>query len=248
MEQVEPKSTLWRAMPASPLDPPAVSAPATAATVAGPSESAAAASVPSTAPLGAGTGHAPRVSIRRVSARQWALLNLKIGGLSFGGSSRMLMYQDAVVREHQWVTPDEFAEYLTVAQILPGPNLINMSVYLGYRLCGPLGTVLGLLGLALPGSVLAVIVAASLPLDQPDLNEILRGVSIGSFAMMSIFLWNLSKGMRRTRLPKVNVPARKLALRIALAAAVGGLSLAGVPLHGLIAGGAVVCIAVEFLI
>ncbi len=183
----------------------------------------------------------------KVSLSQWVWLNLKIGALSFGGSSRMLMYQDAVVKEHRWITQDQFAEYLTVAQILPGPNLINMSVYLGYRLSGPLGTVLGLLGLAIPGSVLAVVVAAFLPLDQPDLNELLRGVSIGSFAMMAVFLWNLAQGLRRTRLPKANVPLHKLALRIGLAAGVGALSLAGVPLHTLIASGAVVCVAVEFL-
>jgi chromate transporter len=183
----------------------------------------------------------------KASLREWTLLNLRIGAFSFGGSSRMMMYQDAIVHEHGWITNDEFAQYLTIAQILPGPNLINMSVYLGYRLCGPLGTVLGLLGLALPGATLAVLVAASLPLNQPDLNELLRGVSIGSFAMMAVFLWNLSQGLRRTAIPKLNVPLRKLLFRIGLALGVGVLSLLGIPLNPLIAGGAVVCVAVEFL-
>jgi len=183
----------------------------------------------------------------KASLREWAFLNLRIGALSFGGSSRMLMYQDAIVHQRGWITNDEFAQYLTIAQILPGPNLINMSVYLGYRLCGPLGTVLGLLGLALPGATLAVLVAASLPLNQPDLNELLRGVSVGSFAMMAVFLWNLSKGLRRSAAAKINVPLHKLLLRIALAVGVGALSLLGVPLNPLIAVGAVVCMAVEFL-
>jgi len=70
----------------------------------------------------------------------WLRVNLAIGTLSFGSASRIVLYEDAVVRERGWLTADEFSEVLTVAQLLPGPNLVNLSAYLGYRLVGIPGT------------------------------------------------------------------------------------------------------------
>jgi len=182
----------------------------------------------------------------KVATPEWVWLNLTIGFLSFGGASRIMMFLDAAVHERKWITQDEFTEYLTVAQVLPGPNLINMSVYLGYRLCGPLGAVLGLIGLSAPGAILAVLFFAVVPLDQPDVRELVRGVSIGSVALMAVFLWNLSAGLRRTHFPTINTNLRKLALRMGVALGVGALSMFNQPLAWIILGGMAVGLAVEF--
>ncbi len=77
--------------------------------------------------------------------RDWLVINLKIGALSFGSAGRAMLYRDAVVNDKKWLTDDEFQEVMTITQILPGPNLVNLSAYLGYRLSGKLGTVGGLL-------------------------------------------------------------------------------------------------------
>ena len=184
----------------------------------------------------------------KVSRTQWILLNLKIGFLSFGGASRIMMFMDATVKQYQWVTQDQFTEYLTVAQVLPGPNLINMSVYLGYRLCGPLGTILGLIGLSAPGAILAVLFVAIVPLDQPDVRELVKGVSLGSVALMAVFLWNLASGMRRTHLPAINARTRKIVLRGIVVAGVAALSFIQAPVALTILSGAAVGLAVEFLV
>ena len=97
----------------------------------------------------------------------WLRVNLAIGTLSFGSASRIVLYEEAVVRERGWLTPEEFAEVLTVAQLLPGPNLVNLSAYLGYRLVGPLGTVVGVLCFCLPGAALAVALSGVLAVIAP---------------------------------------------------------------------------------
>jgi chromate transporter len=101
------------------------------------------------------------------TAIDWLRVNAAIGTLSFGSASRIVLYEDAVVREHGWLDPEEFAEVLTVAQLLPGPNLVNLSAYLGYRLVGPVAAVLGVLCLCLPGALLAVALSGVLAVEKP---------------------------------------------------------------------------------
>jgi chromate transporter len=63
---------------------------------------------------------------------------------SFGGalfwSRRMLL------EEKRWLTEQEFAELLALAQLLPGANGVNLAVIVGYRLGGLSGAAAALAG------------------------------------------------------------------------------------------------------
>lgn len=169
----------------------------------------------------------------RVSLRDWFRLNLEIGALSVGGSGRILLYQDAVVRDRAWMTHDEFQEALTLAQVLPGPNLVNLSAYLGLALSGRLAAALGVLALGLPGALLVVAAVSFLPLDQPDVRLVFQGFSMGSVALFLVFLARLYRGLwTGARVPRV-------ILRLAIVAGAAGASWAGLPLLWtlLVAGG-----------
>ena len=74
---------------------------------------------------------------------------LSIGARSFGG---VLPWAHRVmVEERRWLAPADFAEVLALCQFLPGPNVGNVSVVLGRRWFGPLGSVVAFAGLmALP--------------------------------------------------------------------------------------------------
>ena len=66
---------------------------------------------------------------------------LSIGARSFGG---VLPWAHRVmVEEKRWLAPADFAEVLALCQFLPGPNVGNVSVVLGRRWFGPLGSVVG---------------------------------------------------------------------------------------------------------
>ena len=55
------------------------------------------------------------------------------------------------VEERRWIAPADFAEVLALCQFLPGPNVGNVSVVLGRRWFGPLGSLVAFAGLmALP--------------------------------------------------------------------------------------------------
>jgi chromate transporter len=81
-----------------------------------------------------------------------------IGLTSFGGA-RAAFFRHTLVLSRPWVTEEEFLEGLTVSQVLPGPNVTNLSVYLGQRLRGLLGGLLAMLAFVLPGAVMIVVLA-----------------------------------------------------------------------------------------
>lgn len=69
----------------------------------------------------------------------------KIGVCAFGGVGPWA--RRVIVEEEGWLTEREYAELLGLGQILPGPNVGNVSVFIGDRFHGLIGSVLALTGL-----------------------------------------------------------------------------------------------------
>ena len=81
---------------------------------------------------------------------------LIIGTTSFGGVVPYL--RDHLVARQKWLTDKEFVELLSISQSLPGLNATNMAILVGQKLSGALGSIVGILGICLPGSVLMFVV------------------------------------------------------------------------------------------
>jgi chromate transporter len=169
------------------------------------------------------------------TAMDWLRVNLAIGTLSFGSASRIVLYEDAVVRERGWLSEEEFSEVLTVAQLLPGPNLVNLSAYLGYRLVGITGALVGIVCLCLPGAVLAVALGSVLPVDHPWVQAPLRGMAVSGIVLLLLFLWRRLPGLASTAEPGRVAPTRVRAARWFLLLAVGTAVLLGASLFAILA-------------
>jgi chromate transporter len=63
----------------------------------------------------------------------------------FGGV--LAVVQRELVENKRWMTQEEFVEEWAVAQIMPGPNVINLAITLGARYFGWRGAVASILGL-----------------------------------------------------------------------------------------------------
>jgi chromate transporter len=180
--------------------------------------------------------------LKKVRARDWILLNLNIGALSFGGSGRIYLYQEAVVDRNHWMSDEEFQEIFTMIQVLPGPNLVNLSVYLGYRLAGRIATFLGVLALATPGAALAIFILEILDLKNFHISSLFQGFSLGSIALFGAFLWRLKNGL----LPSQKKAERKFAFRLVIIAAITGSVFMSVPLFWILILGIPLSVAAEF--
>jgi chromate transporter len=80
-----------------------------------------------------------------------ALLNafLRLGTITFGGSVQSWTHRE-IVQRLRWLDDKTFLSGLTVAQVLPGPNPVNIAIYVGLQLHGALGAVVAVLGMILP--------------------------------------------------------------------------------------------------
>jgi chromate transporter len=92
---------------------------------------------------------------RRVSVRDIFLAFFRVGLYGFGGV--MPHARSALVDRHRWVTDREMTDVLTLAQLLPGPNIVNVSIMIGVRFQGAAGAIAGALGLC--GAPLLIILA-----------------------------------------------------------------------------------------
>ena len=70
---------------------------------------------------------------------------LKIGVCGFGGVGPWA--RRIIVEDRRWMDDRGYAEILTVCQVLPGPNVGNVSVVIGDRFHGVLGSTIALVGL-----------------------------------------------------------------------------------------------------
>ncbi len=152
------------------------------------------------------------------------------------------MYQDAVVREKGWISEDEFFELVTVAQLVPGPNLINLSAYISNRLFGRFWvSVLGVLALALPGALLGVALVAVLNTKDPHIARIFQGFSFGSIVFFLVFLSRLGRNVH-----KDSAGSHRVWVRPLLAFGVALASFLGAPLLPLLGLGIVLALILEF--
>jgi chromate transporter len=76
----------------------------------------------------------------------------------FGGV--IAIAQRELVERQRWLTAPEFLEMLSVAQVLPGPNVVNLSLMIGDRFFGLRGAFSALAGMLLAPSVIVLSAAA----------------------------------------------------------------------------------------
>jgi chromate transporter len=75
----------------------------------------------------------------------------------FGGV--LAIVQRELVEKKQWMTREEFIEDWAVAQIMPGPNVVNLSLMVGGRYFGLKGAMAALAGMLTLPLVLVLLLA-----------------------------------------------------------------------------------------
>jgi chromate transporter len=143
-----------------------------------------------------------------------------IGMQSFGGGLSAWMRREAVQRR-RWMSEQQFASGMALCQIAPGPNSVNLSVFIGTTLRGRAGALAALLGMLVVPVVVVVAMGGLFARVQEvaAVNSAMVGLGAGAIGM------NLAMGVRM-------IPANiggKVSAAVALAVA-ASIGLAGLPL------------------
>lgn len=122
-------------------------------------------------------------------ARRPSLSELFIGmlqvALSAFGGGLSAWSQRIVVEQRRWLTNEQFLTGLTVARLFPGPNQINMAVYIGAEFHGLAGAGVALAGMLLvPFTLLMALGVAYFWLHEiPAIDRVLAGVVAAAAGM-----------------------------------------------------------------
>jgi chromate transporter len=116
---------------------------------------------------------APRPTSLR--ALFWAFTWLALQG--FGGV--LAVAQRVLVEQRQWLSPEEFAEEWAAAQVLPGPNVVNLSIMLGDRYFGWRGALCAFSGILAAPMVVTLLLATFYAhfANHPAVAGALQGMS-----------------------------------------------------------------------
>jgi len=135
-------------------------------------------SPPSTAGAPAITGSTPP------TLRQLFVGMLQVALSAFGGGLSAWS-QRIVVEERRWMSNEEFLTGLTVARLFPGPNQINMAVYVGAFFHGLRGALVALAGMLLvPFTMLMALGLVYFSLHAlPAIDRVLAGVVAAAAGM-----------------------------------------------------------------
>ena len=157
----------------------------------------------------------------------WVFTRLALQG--FGGVLPVAQ-RELVDREH-WLDREEFLALLSVAQVLPGPNIVNLALMIGDRFFGWRGALNAMAGILLAplGVVLVLAVLAQQTQGLPGITGALRGMGVAASGLILSTAWRLAGGLRKNAM---GVPLCSL-LVLLTAVAVGLLRW---PLVGVVLG------------
>lgn len=100
----------------------------------------------------------------------------QIGYTSFGGLS-MLPLINSEMTTHGWMTAEEVADIIAIAEITPGPLGLNCATFAGIRVAGVAGAAAANLGVLMPTLTLCAL--AALFLEKFKRSAVLQNVMFG---------------------------------------------------------------------
>jgi chromate transporter len=121
------------------------------------------------------TTHEPRAQPQSLTDLFLSFSLLALQG--FGGV--LTVVQRELVEKKRWMTREEFVEEWAVAQIMPGPNVVNLSLMIGARYFGFKGAMAALAGMLTAPLVIVLLLALvhAQFADHPGVQGALRGMA-----------------------------------------------------------------------
>jgi chromate transporter len=119
----------------------------------------------------------------------------------FGGV--LTIIQREIVEKRRWLSPKEFTEDWAVSQVMPGGNVINLSIILGNRYFGWRGAVVALAGMLTAPLVLVLILATLYNsfLHVPQVAGAVRGMGAVAAGLIGAASIKMLAGLKQNPLP-----------------------------------------------
>jgi chromate transporter len=166
----------------------------------------------------------PSAPLARPSSLRDLFLSLTVLALQgFGGV--LAVAQRELVERKRWMTREEFVEEWAVAQIMPGPNIVNLALMIGSRYFGWRGAMVALAGMLCAPLVVLLVLAMLYTHygEHPQVAGALRGMGAVAAGLVAATGLKLASTLGRH-------PLGSLGAGLLAAATFVAIGMLGVPL------------------
>lgn len=117
-----------------------------------------------------------------------------LSAFTFGGGFVIIpLMKKKFVDELGWLEEEEMLNLAAIGQSSPGAVAVNAAILLGYRVGGPLGALVSILGTVLPPLIIITIISAFYTAfrSNPVVNAVLKGMQAGVAAVIADVVINM---------------------------------------------------------
>lgn len=116
-----------------------------------------------------------------------------------GGYAIVSVMKTKFVGKYKWLQEDEMLDLLSIGQSVPGPIAINTSVLVGYRVAGVFGSLVTLLGTALPPLIIMCFVSVFYSLINTNVyvRAFMKAMQPGVAALLISISYDLFVGLKK---------------------------------------------------
>lgn len=130
-----------------------------------------------------------------VSLAALARLFLKLGTIGFGGpAAHIAMMEQEVVARRRWIDRQTFLDMIGAANLIPGPNSTELTMFIGRRLAGWPGLLIAGASFIAPAAIIVIVLAwAYLKWGTlPSLQNPLLGIKAAVLALIAMAIGKLA--------------------------------------------------------
>lgn len=121
---------------------------------------------------------------------------LKLGFTGFGGGIAVIGHiRRIVVRQHRWLSEDQFLDAVSLAQSLPGANAANAIAYIGLKLAGLRGAIVSVVSFIFPSFLMMIglTIAHDHFHQLPDVQRVFQGLNAAVVGLIAATAARLGK-------------------------------------------------------
>ncbi|THB67482.1 MAG: chromate transporter [Spirochaetaceae bacterium] len=128
---------------------------------------------------------------------------LRVGAVAFGGGiAALTMVIHEVVRQHAWLSMAEMNTIIAVAQMTPGPIMVNAATFVGYRIGGLFGAAAATAAALIPGLIMLLLFLQAVKLHARVADgkkgrmhafgrRLVKALRPGVFALIVAAVWSV---------------------------------------------------------
>jgi chromate transporter len=131
------------------------------------------------------------------SPREVFWVALKLGLTSFGGPIAHLgYYERTYVRQHRWLSNEQYGGLISLCQLLPGPTSSQVGFLIGLHRAGWLGALAAWVAFTLPSAALMYAFAIFAPANPGShMQAVLHGLMLTAVVVVAQAVWSMARSL-----------------------------------------------------